>query len=166
MLTSCGWTAVFAEDDEDEENENLPEKPVSDPEAGDYTFPGSVFDTPELIASLTTDMSGEYHGTHTAAIAAGTLSPQGFGGMAPDADLVLIPAGYFDEDLYDDEEDVIEEAIAFAVAYANQSDQPTVLSASLNSHAGAHIQSHCDSGAHAGAGCPAGNQFHAPHRLR
>ena len=111
---------------------------VSDPEAGDYTFPGSVFDTPELIASLTTDMSGEYHGTHTAAIAAGTLSPQGFGGMAPDADLVLIPAGYFDEDLYDDEEDAIEEAIAFAVAYANQSDQPTVLSASLNSHAGAH----------------------------
>lgn len=111
---------------------------VSDPEAGDYTFPGSVLDTPELIASLTTDMSGEYHGTHTAAIAAGTLSPQGFGGMAPDADLVLIPAGYFDEDLYDDEEDVIEEAIAFAVAYANQSDQPTVLSASLNSHAGAH----------------------------
>ena len=111
---------------------------VSDPEAGDYTFPGSVFDTPELIASLTTDVIGEYHGTHTAAIAAGTLSPQGFGGMAPDADLVLIPAGYFDEDLYDDEEDVIEEAIAFAVAYANQSDQPTVLSASLNSHAGAH----------------------------
>ena len=111
---------------------------VSDPEAGDYTFPGSVFDTPELIAKLTTDMSGEYHGTHTAAIAAGTLSPQGFGGMAPDADLVLIPAGYFDEDLYDDEEDVIEEALAFAVAYANQSDQPTVLSASLNSHAGAH----------------------------
>lgn len=111
---------------------------VSDPEAGDYTFPGSVFDTPELIASLTTDMSGEYHGTHTAAIAAGTLSSQGFGGMAPDADLVLIPAGYFDEDLYDDEEDAIEEALAFAVAYANQSDQPTVLSASLNSHAGAH----------------------------
>jgi subtilisin family serine protease len=111
---------------------------VSDPEAGDYTFPGSVFDTPELIASLTTDVIGEYHGTHTAAIAAGTLSPQGFGGMAPDADLVLIPAGYFDEDLYDDEEDVIEEALAFAVAYANQSDQPTVLSASLNSHAGAH----------------------------
>lgn len=111
---------------------------VSDPEAGDYTFPGSVFDTPELIASLTTDVSGEYHGTHTAAIAAGTLSPQGFGGMAPDADLVLIPAGYFDEDLYDDEEDVIEEALAFAVAYANQSDQPTVLSTSMNSHAGAH----------------------------
>lgn len=111
---------------------------VSDPEAGDYTFPGSVFDTPELIASLTTDVSGEYHGTHTAAIAAGTLSPQGFGGMAPDADLVLIPAGYFDEDLYDDEGDAIEEALAFAVAYANQSDQPTVLSASLNSHAGAH----------------------------
>ncbi|MBP3211060.1 MAG: S8 family serine peptidase [Prevotella sp.] len=111
---------------------------VSDPEAGDYTFPGSVFDTPELIASLTTDVSGEYHGTHTAAIAAGTLSPQGFGGMAPDADLVLIPAGYFDEDLYDDEGDAIEEALAFAVAYANQSDQPTVLSTSMNSHAGAH----------------------------
>lgn len=34
MLATCGWTAVFAEDDEDEEeNENLPEKPVSNPEA-------------------------------------------------------------------------------------------------------------------------------------
>lgn len=111
---------------------------VSDPEAGEYTFPGSVFDTPELIAQLTTDDTEEYHGTHTASIAAGSVSPQGYGGMAPDADLVMIPTGYVDEDLYEDIDDMIEELLAFAAAYANQSEQPTVLSASMNSHSGPH----------------------------
>ena len=62
---------------------------VNDPEAGEYTFPGSVYDTPELIATLTTDTNKEMHGSHTAAIAAGSFSPQGFGGMAPDAELHL-----------------------------------------------------------------------------
>ena len=34
-------------------------------------FPGLVYDTPELIATLTTDKEDEVHGTHTAGIAAG-----------------------------------------------------------------------------------------------
>ena len=113
---------------------------MTDPEAGEYTFPGSVYDTPELIATLTTDDTTEYHGTHTTAIAAGSLSPQGFGGMAPEADLVLIPL--IDEEVegLEEAEDVAhaELAIAFAKAYADQSDQPVVLSASMNSHAGRH----------------------------
>ncbi len=113
---------------------------VNDPILGEYTFPGSVYDTPELIAQLTTDMADEYHGSHTTAIAAGSLSPQGFGGMAPEADLVLIPLNEvkvegLDED---NEDDYVELALAFAAAYADQSEQPTVLSASMNSHGGPH----------------------------
>ena len=39
-------------------------------------LPGSVFDTPEQIAALTTDFPFGDHGSHTASIAAGTRSPQ------------------------------------------------------------------------------------------
>ena len=113
---------------------------VDDPEAGTYTFPGSVYDTPELIATLTTDDDTEYHGTHTAGIAAGSLSPQGFGGMAPEADIVLIPLKEVPVEGLDpdDMEGYLELALAFADAYARQSQQPMVLSTSLNSHDGPH----------------------------
>lgn len=111
---------------------------VNDPEAGEYTFPGSVYDTPELIATLTNDGIDEYHGSHTAGIAAGSLSPQGFGGMAPEADIVLIP-------LVDDEvegvetlEEYLEIAFGFVAAYAEQCGKPVVLNASMNSHGGPH----------------------------
>ena len=78
-----------------------------------HPFPLGVRDiVPELTGQPDHRHERGYHGTHTSAIAAGTLSSQGFGGMAPDADLVLIPAGYFDENLYDEEEDAIEEALA------------------------------------------------------
>lgn len=111
---------------------------VNDPEIGEYTFPGSVYDTPELIATLTTDDVVEYHGSHTSSIAAGSLSPQGFGGMAPEADLVLIPLSGDLEDVFEEVEEVIELALSFAAAYAQQSDQPVVLSCSANSHGGPH----------------------------
>ena len=111
---------------------------VNDPEAGEITFPGSVYDTPELIATLTTDDAEEYHGTHTAGIAAGSLSPMGFGGMAPEADLVFIA---INEDGIDEDADVweiMELILAFAAAYADQSDQPMVFSCSANDHGGPH----------------------------
>lgn len=113
---------------------------IEDPEAGTIEFPGSVYDTPELIATLTTDYPGEYHGSHTANIAAGSLSPQGFGGMAPEADLVLIPMDDVEVEGYDDVDasSYIELALAFADAYASKSQQPMVLSASINSHLGPH----------------------------
>ena len=113
---------------------------VNDPEAGEVTFPGSVYDTPELIATLTTDDEEEYHGTHTAGIAAGSITPQGFGGMAPDANLVLVPLQENDNEYFADldAEEYMELAIAFAVAYAEQSDLPTVLSVSANDQAGPH----------------------------
>ena len=113
---------------------------VNDPEAGTYTFPGSVYDTPELIASLTTDYDDEYHGTHTTAIAAGSISPLGFGGMAPEADIVLIPLNDVEVDGLEEaaEEEYVELALGFSSAYAKQSNQPVVLSASMNSHGRPH----------------------------
>ena len=109
---------------------------VEDPDAGTITFPGSVYDTPELIATLTTDDAEEYHGTHTAGIAAGMVSPIGFGGMAPGADIVLIP--YAVTEAVADEYDFFETALSFATAYAKKSGKPMVLSCSANSHTGPH----------------------------
>ena len=103
---------------------------VEDDEAGTIEYPGSVFDTPELIATLTTDAENLNHGTHTAGIAAGARSPLGFGGMAPDADIVLVSTVA--------EENVNEIAFQFVAHYARQINAPVVLSASLNSHEGPH----------------------------
>lgn len=103
---------------------------VEDDEAGTIEYPGSVFDTPELIATLTTDTELLSHGTHTAGIAAGTRSPQGFGGMAPGADIVLVSIAGSNED--------IEIALQFAAHYAQQIDQPVVVSTSMNGHDGPH----------------------------
>ena len=103
---------------------------IEDDEAGTIAYPGSVSDTPELIATLTTDTDMDSHGTHTAGIAAGTRSPLGFGGMAPDADIVLVST--------EAEENVNEIAFQFVAHYAQQIDAPVVLSASMNSHHGPH----------------------------
>ena len=116
---------------------------VEDPEAGTIVFPGSVYDTPELIATLTTDSEDEYHGCHTTSIAAGSISPLGFGGMAPEADIVFIGLSddLDEEQIMEDmeeEEDIIELVFAFATAYAEQSGQPMVFSGSLNSQSGPH----------------------------
>ena len=111
---------------------------IDDPETGTYTLPGSVFDTPELIASLTTDYTDEYHGTHTASIAAGSISPMGFGGMAPEADIVLVPLSDDDVEGISGVNDVMEIALTFLADYAKKSDKPMVVNMSLNSHGGPH----------------------------
>ena len=105
---------------------------IDDPDAGPVTYPGSVYDTPELIATLTTDSEDDYHGTHTAGIAAGTRSPSGFGGMAPEADIVLVSAKPLDEG------EANEIGLQFAAHYADLTGQPMVVSCSMNSHAGWH----------------------------
>ena len=103
---------------------------VEDDEAGTIEYPGSVFDTPELIATLTTDDEFRDHGTHTAGIAAGSRSPIVFGGMAPDADIVLVSI--------ESEEDVNEIAFQFAAQYSQQIEGRVVVSASMNTHNGPH----------------------------
>ena len=105
---------------------------IEDPEAGIITYPGSVYDTPELIATLTTDSEKDDHGTHTTGIAAGTRSPLGFGGMAPDADIVLVSAKPLDG------RNVNEICLQFAAHYADQIEQPMVVSCSMNAHSGLH----------------------------
>ena len=134
---------------------------VDDPVAGPIEYPGSVFDTPELISKLIYDTKIINHGAHTTGIAAGALTPQGFGGMAPDADIVYIAltslvteddadadtgasesGSTSDEDPSPDGNNqmchIIEQYIAFANAYAQQSGQPMVLSVSLGYHLGPH----------------------------
>ena len=107
-------------------------------------LPGSVFDTPEQIAALTTDFPTGEHGSHTASIAAGTRSPQGFGGMAPDADIVLCTIYSPDAS---DENMTIDRIISsksifydlvFLKEYAKQREQPMVVSMSLGTNTGSH----------------------------
>ncbi len=107
-------------------------------------LPGSVFDTPEQIAALTTDFPAGDHGSHTASIAAGTRSPQGFGGMAPDADIVLCTIYSSDAS---DENMTIDRIISskstfyglvFLKEYAKQREQPMVVSMSLGTNSGSH----------------------------
>ena len=107
-------------------------------------LPGSVFDTPEQIAALTTDVPAGDHGTHTTSIAAGTRSPQGFGGMAPDADIVLCTVYSSDTSEKNITLDQITSSkstfydLVFLKEYAKQHEQPLVVSMSLGSNTGSH----------------------------
>ena len=91
--------------------------------------------TGEAIYSLTTDNSGESHGTHTSTTAAGsdlTYNGINYGGMAPEADLVLVGLG---EDLY---ETYIAMGIKYVFEYADSHDVPAVCSVSIGSMWGPH----------------------------
>ena len=107
-------------------------------------LPGSVFDTPEQIAALTTDFPAGDHGSHTASIAAGTRSPQGFGGMAPDADIVLCTiysSDASDENMTIDRITSSKDTfygLVFLKDYAKQREQPMVVSMSLGTNTGSH----------------------------
>lgn len=107
-------------------------------------LPGSVFDTPEQIAALTTDYPMNNHGSHTSCIAAGTHSPQGWGGMAPDADIVLC-------NIYAPEASLATMTIdnlisskstfyglVFLRDYAKHLEQPIVVNMSLDVNDGSH----------------------------
>ena len=131
-----------------------------DPVAGHIEYPGSVFDTPELISKLVYDTKISPHGAHTTGIAAGSMAPQGFSGMAPDADIVYVALStLFTEDDVDTDMPVSEQTnpladpnpedldalcqlvelnLAFVNTYAQQCEQPIVVSCSLGYHLGPH----------------------------
>ena len=91
--------------------------------------------TSEAVSSLTTDYSGQSHGTHTATTAAGsnlTYNGINYGGMAPKADLVLVGLG---EHLYSTS---IAMGIKYVFDYADSQNMPAVCSISLGSQWGPH----------------------------
>ena len=98
---------------------------------GGQTIQGVEYSTPEAIAKLSTDYNSESHGTHTSAIAAGTKVGN-YGGMAPNADIVLCGMG---DDLSDAS---ILNAVRYVFAYAESEGKPAVVNLSLGDHAGAH----------------------------
>lgn len=97
--------------------------------AGSFTTYTSVGTTP------TTDYSSESHGTHTATTAAGseiTVSGTVYGGMAPEASLVLVGCGQY---LYNTN---VANGIKYVFDYADSQNMPAVCSISLGTHMGPH----------------------------
>ena len=96
-------------------------------------LPGSVFMFDEIYA-LTTDRSGNTHGTHTASIAAGS-HVNGYGGMAPGADIVLCAIGVIEGSVSSVE---VANCVRYVDAYADSVGQPCVMSLSVNTPNGQH----------------------------
>lgn len=87
------------------------------------------------FSGLTTDDTSESHGTHTSSTAAGSEITAGgvtYGGMAPEADLVLVGLGNY---MYNTN---IANGIKKICDYADSQNKPAVVSISLGSHIGPH----------------------------
>ena len=95
-------------------------------------LPGSVF-IDEEINSLKYDITGT-HGTHTTGIAAGT-HVNGYGGMAPGADIVLCSVSVLDGSLSTAE---IANCVRYITAYADSVRKPCVMSLSVSTPNGQH----------------------------
>jgi subtilisin family serine protease len=113
---------------------------------------GLLITDPQQILDMGADCSGESHGIHCAAIAAGspiTFKDNVLGGMAPEADIVLCPfqqaspaddnnVGDNDADEEDKEVMNLINGIRFVHDYAHREGKPYIISLSLNSHDGTH----------------------------
>ena len=96
-------------------------------------LPGSVFMDDEIYA-LKTDDNSATHGTHTSTIAAGS-HVNGYGGMAPGADIVLCALSVFDGTISATE---IANCLRYVKSYADSVGKPCVVSMSTNSFSGPH----------------------------
>jgi len=94
-------------------------------------LPGSVFMGDEIYG-LQTPRENSGHGTHVASIAAGT-HVSGYGGMAPQADIVLAALSTLDASLSTVE---IANCIRYIDAYADSVGKPCVISLSVSTSMG------------------------------
>lgn len=100
---------------------------------GNIRLPGSVFMGPQIY-NLTTDKSSSTHGTHTAGIAAGS-HVNGYGGMAPGADIVLCAVSVLDGSMSAVE---VANCVRYIDSYADSVGQPCVMSLSVSTPNGQH----------------------------
>ena len=125
---------------DDEKRNGYKQLKYTDPKAGEVTAPGYYYDTEAGINNLYLyDRHDNSHGTHTTGIAAGAATDKGFTGMAPGADIIIIPINLN----YDPISSAgigasLEKALMFAVNYAKQQNLNMVISMSLGSHNGPH----------------------------
>lgn len=115
------------------------------------------------------DLHGEGHGTHVAATAAGTDVGNGLGGVAPEADLILIPSTFANAEILQD--------VRFVKAQAKKMAQPWVINMSFGGQEGPHDgSSNYDAsmsllGSHAGgilvgsAGNDGDGKIHTTHKI-
>ena len=96
-------------------------------------LPGSCYEDPNQIAGLTTDDPNTPHGTQIAGIAAGGYRPNGWYGIAPDADLVV--CGMPESELNDVR---VANCISYIHNYAKRQGKPCVINISLGSNVGPH----------------------------
>ncbi len=96
-------------------------------------LPGSVF-MGEQIDTLTTDNKASAHGTHTTSIAAGTHA-NGYGGMAPGADIVLCSSRLLNLNVSETE---VVNCIKYIYSYADSVGKPCVISVSVSTASGSH----------------------------
>ncbi|MGN0087368.1 MAG: S8 family serine peptidase [Alloprevotella sp.] len=99
-----------------------------------FTY-GSEFTTPEELLRYMGDVTGNSHGTHVAAMAAGAYSAEDapYAGVAPEADLVFVSKGDVTENNVN-----ISDAIAYIFRYADEVGKPCVVNLSLGNHLGPH----------------------------
>ena len=93
----------------------------------------------ENIIAMETDNIAQSHGTHCAATAAATHW-NGFGGMAPEADIVLCPFSKTDKEVQDVDNRAyyIMQSIQYVRDYALRQGKPFVISMSMNQQDGPH----------------------------
>lgn len=90
----------------------------------------TILETPEEIAAWTTDDDTGYHATHVAGIMAGSYDANGYGGMAPDAEIVGATCKLYDTGILASCEEII--------SYAKSVGKPAVINLSLGNCNGPH----------------------------
>lgn len=89
-----------------------------------------IMDSPEEIEAWATDNSDETHATHVAGIMTGSYNVNGYGGMAPDAEIVATTSKLYDAGILAGCEEII--------AYAKSVGKPAVINLSVGSYNGPH----------------------------